>query len=113
MGNGRGRWKLVIPVALAAGLLLRLWFVRHAPLVDGDGLVYGGIAENWLIRGVYGFYSDGAVGISPTLIRLPGYPMFLAACFKVFGMVFFVSVVWVLFVLVLLVCLLLFVVAWL
>ena len=86
MGNGRGRWKLVTPVALAAGLLLRLWFVRHAPLVDGDGLVYGGIAENWLIRGVYGFYSDGAGGISPTLIRLPGYPMFLAACFKLFGM---------------------------
>ena len=55
-------------------------------MVSGDSLVYGGIAKNWLTRGVYGFYGDGAGGVSPTLIRLPGYPMFLAACFRVFGM---------------------------
>lgn len=73
-------------VALAAGLLLRLWFLHHATMVTGDSLVYGGIAKNWLTRGVYGFYDDGAGGISPTLIRLPGYPIFLAACFRLFGM---------------------------
>ena len=73
-------------MALAAGLLLRLWFVRHAPLVAGDVLVYGGIAKNWMTRGVYGFYGNGNGDISPTLLRLPGYPMFLAACFRLFGM---------------------------
>jgi hypothetical protein len=72
--------------ALAAGLLLRLWFVRHAPMVTGDSLVYGGIAKNWTTRGIYGFYGDGAGAIGPTLLRLPGYPMFLAGCFRLFGM---------------------------
>lgn len=73
-------------MALAAGLLLRLWFVRHAPLVAGDVLVYGGIAKNWMTHDVYGFYGNGNGGISPTLLRLPGYPMFLVASFRLFGM---------------------------
>lgn len=72
---------------LCAGLLLRLWFVVHLPLIDGDSLIYGGIARNWLQRGVYGFSPGHAPGsIDPTLIRLPGYPLFLAACFFLFGM---------------------------
>src|SRR5438067_2762871 len=86
MERDRSRLQPVALAALAAGLLLRLWFVRHAPAVSGDSLVYGGIAENWITRGIYGFYGDGHGSISPTLIRLPGYPMFLAACFRVFGM---------------------------
>jgi len=80
------RLQTAAAVALAAGLLVRLWFVRHAPLVAGDALVYGGIAKNWMTRGVYGFYANGSGGISPTLLRLPGYPMFLAVCFRLFGM---------------------------
>lgn len=71
--------------ALAAGLLVRLWFVRHAPVVGGDSLIYGAIAKNWMTHGVYGFYDDGHGVISPTLIRLPGYPMFLTGCFRLFG----------------------------
>jgi len=85
MENERNRWRAIILAALAAGLLLRLWFLRHAPAVSGDGLVYGGIAKNWLTRGVYGFDTDGGGFVSPTLIRLPGYPIFLAVCFKLFG----------------------------
>jgi 4-amino-4-deoxy-L-arabinose transferase-like glycosyltransferase len=71
--------------ALAAGLLLRLWFLRHAPTVSGDSLIYGSIAKNWLTRGIYGFYQDSAGNIAPTLIRLPGYPILVAASFRLFG----------------------------
>ncbi len=70
--------KIFLPLAL--GLALRLWFVYHDPGLTGDPLLYGAIARNLLQHGVYGF-DPGA----PTLIRLPGYPLFLAACFQVFG----------------------------
>ena len=66
---------------LALGLLLRLWFVHHNPDLSGDPLLYGAIARNLLEHGMYGF----TTGV-PTLIRLPGYPLFLAACFRVFGL---------------------------
>jgi 4-amino-4-deoxy-L-arabinose transferase-like glycosyltransferase len=86
MPRERSRIQPVALAALVAGLLIRLWFVQHAPAVGGDSLVYGSIAKNWITRGIYGFYSDGHGSISPTLIRLPGYPIFLAGCFRLFGM---------------------------
>lgn len=70
--------------ALGIGLLLRLWFIHAYPLVDGDSLIYGELAKNWFWHGTYGF--TAAHGVRPTLIRLPGYPLFLAACFRLFGM---------------------------
>ena len=73
-----------IAVALAVGFILRLLFVLHVPRIAGDTLLYGDIAKNWMHHGVYGFAST-ASGPVPTLIRLPGYPMFLALCFAVFG----------------------------
>jgi hypothetical protein len=89
----RQQWKtgLYALLALAAGLALRLWFVRHAGRVDGDTLVYGNIAKNWLTHGVYGF-SMSPHGPVPTLIRLPGYPIFLALCFRIFGLDHYVAV---------------------
>lgn len=68
--------------AVAAGALLRLWFILHLPYITDDSLMYGGFAKNLLEHGVYGFSST----VAPSLIRLPGYPLFLAACFRVFGM---------------------------
>lgn len=70
-------------LALLAGAALRFYFLHAYPQVEGDSLIYGDIAKNWLLHGVYGLSSAG--GIRPTLIRLPGYPLFLAACFRFFG----------------------------
>jgi 4-amino-4-deoxy-L-arabinose transferase-like glycosyltransferase len=75
---------LYIALALTAGLLLRLWFITHAARIDGDSLLYGYIARNWMERGVYSIAPAPAAPI-PTLIRLPGYPLFLMACFRIFG----------------------------
>ena len=70
--------------ALAAGLALRLWFVAHHARISGDTLLYGNIARNWMQHGVYGFSAPAGVPVA-TLIRLPGYPLFLMACFRIFG----------------------------
>ena len=81
-------------VALAAGLVLRLWFIQHYALVTGDSLIYGDIARNWLVHGVYGFTDTtlGTTVVRPTLIRLPGYPIVLAMCFRLFGMEHYTAV---------------------
>lgn len=69
--------------ALAAGLLLRLSLVKDLFLVNGDSLLYGELAKNLL----HGHYDQSLAGgrMVPTLIRLPGYPLFLAGCFKLFS----------------------------
>ena len=67
----------------AAALALRLLFYFKFPHVDGDSLIYGDIAKNWLDQGIFGL--THADGVHPTLIRLPGYPAFVAACFALFG----------------------------
>jgi 4-amino-4-deoxy-L-arabinose transferase-like glycosyltransferase len=77
----RNKWFFLL-VTLAA-LALRLLFVFRYPHVAGDTFVYGDIAKTWMNHGVYGV-SDGAT-FYPTMIRMPGYPGFLAAIFAVFG----------------------------
>ena len=71
-------------VATLAALALRLFFVFRFPAVVTDSLVYGDIAKNWLQHGVFGL--SGINEVSPTYIRLPGYPAFLAVVFAMFGM---------------------------
>jgi 4-amino-4-deoxy-L-arabinose transferase-like glycosyltransferase len=71
-------------LATLAGVALRLLFIFRVPGVTTDSFVYGDIAKNWLQHGVYGL--SGINDISPTSIRLPGYPAFLAAVFAIFGM---------------------------
>ncbi|HUI83166.1 MAG TPA: glycosyltransferase family 39 protein [Candidatus Binatia bacterium] len=74
--------KFFLLLTLAA-FALRLVFYFLFPHVTGDSLIYGDIAKNWLDRGIYGLtHADSP---HPTLIRLPGYPAFLAACFVLFG----------------------------
>jgi 4-amino-4-deoxy-L-arabinose transferase-like glycosyltransferase len=71
-------------VALAAGVLLRTLFIVYFPSVVSDSFIYGDIAKNWLQHGTYGL--SGPQGISPTYIRLPGYPAFLAFVWAIFGL---------------------------
>ncbi len=69
--------------ALAGALALRLIFIFEFPAITADSLVYGDIAKNWLQHGIYGL--SGIHEVSPTYIRLPGYPAFLAFVFTIFG----------------------------
>jgi hypothetical protein len=74
------RWTVL---ALVAGLGLRLYFVRMHAHIEGDSLIYGDIARNMLTHHIYGMTEGRA--IHSTLIRLPGYPLLMAACFALFG----------------------------
>jgi hypothetical protein len=79
---------------MAAGLVLRLWMLKTYFLVNGDSLIYGDMAKNLLLHGQYAL--TGVAGkLNPTLIRLPGFPIFLALCFRVFGMENYASTAWV------------------
>ncbi len=51
--------------------------------VSGDSLIYGELAKN-LMQGHYSRMITGASPF-PTMIRLPGYPLYLAGCFSLFG----------------------------
>src|ERR1051326_8412804 len=71
----RRNWLFFLLVT-AAALALRLVFVFRFPHLAGDTWIYGDIAKNWLNHGIFGITDNGT--IRPTLIRLPGYPGFLA-----------------------------------
>jgi hypothetical protein len=87
------RWSSPV-LALAAGAWLRLWMLKALPQVSGDTLLYGGMAKNLLLHGQFAITgSDGVV--HETLIRLPGYPLFLALCFRLFGLEHYNAVVYV------------------
>jgi 4-amino-4-deoxy-L-arabinose transferase-like glycosyltransferase len=71
-------------LAALAGVALRLFFVFLFPGITTDSFIYGDIAKNWVLHGIYGV--GPANDISATYIRLPGYPSFLAMVFSIFGM---------------------------
>ena len=100
-----GYWTSTI-AALVCGLAIRLWAYSDLFQANGDSLVYGAIAKNLLLHGRYAFTSPNGT-IYSTLIRLPGYPLFLAACFRIFGMENYASAAWVQIALDLIACLLL------
>jgi 4-amino-4-deoxy-L-arabinose transferase-like glycosyltransferase len=79
----RQHFRFFLAATLAA-IALRLFFVFRSPAVVSDSLVYGDIAKNWLLHGIFGI--SGIGDVTPTYIRLPGYPAFLAVVFKIFGM---------------------------
>ncbi len=81
---GRGSKGLSIALALAGGAVMRLMMLKAIPQINGDSLLYGDLAKN-LLRGQYAI-TDASGVTHATLIRLPGYPLLLAACFRVFGL---------------------------
>src|SRR5271157_1985831 len=68
----RKRWMLWI----AAGVLLRLVLIAFPRPSDDDTGVYLELGHNLLHHGIYGI-ADGN-DLTPSLFRLPGYPLFLA-----------------------------------
>jgi hypothetical protein len=93
-------------LAIAGGLVLRFWMFAKFPQISVDSLIYGCLAKNLLLHGQYAI-TDGSGVLHSTLIRLPGYPLFLALCFRLFGMENYAAAVWVQFALDLAGCLLL------
>lgn len=81
-------------LAVAAGFVLRAWMLHKFPQINGDALIYGGLAKNLLQHGQFAI-TDANGALQPTLIRLPGYPLFLAVCFRVFGVENYAAVMWV------------------
>jgi len=70
-----------------AGLALRLFFFVYFPAVTDDSRIYADLATNWLQHGIYGQTQtvQQLTQIVPTDTRLPGYPIFLAKIFWLFG----------------------------
>ena len=88
----RLRARVPMAAALLAGALLRIWMFQRFLETNGDTAVYGDIARNVLLHGRYALTLGSGQAFS-TLIRLPGYPLFLAACFKLFGVGNYTAVV--------------------
>ncbi|MGA3134533.1 MAG: glycosyltransferase family 39 protein [Terracidiphilus sp.] len=72
LSPSRKRWILWI----AAGVLLRLILIAFPRPSDDDTGVYLELGHNLLRHGIYGI-ADGN-DLTPSLFRLPGYPLFLA-----------------------------------
>jgi len=69
---------------LAAGLTFRVFIALRLPNdTPDDGRVYAQLARNLLEQHVYSHESE--TPFVPSLIRLPGYPLFLAAIYTAFG----------------------------
>ena len=88
----RWRWRAGAALALACGAGLRLWMMKAVPQVEGDTLLYGNLAKGLLLHGRFAM-ADGSGVLHETLIRLPGYPLFLAACFGLFGVDNYLSLI--------------------
>ena len=88
----RSGW--VVAVTVALGATLRVWFVRHPNPFLGDPMIYGNIARNLLTHHGYSFAAEPGP-FPPTMIRLPGYPLFLALCFLLFGIGNFAAAIWI------------------
>jgi Dolichyl-phosphate-mannose-protein mannosyltransferase len=67
-------------VAVAFRIAVAHWLPNDAP---DDGRVYAQIARNVLEQHVYSHETEAPY--DPSLIRLPGYPLFLAGIYSVFG----------------------------
>jgi hypothetical protein len=82
--------RLFFATATVVAIALRLFFVLKFRLIDGDSLIYGDIAKNWLAHGAFGVTT--AAGPVPTWIRLPGYPGFVAAIWAITGVEHYTAV---------------------
>ena len=81
--NRRNRWiffLVLIAIAATFRIAVAHWLPNDSP---DDGRVYSQIARNILEQHVYSHEAEAPY--DPSLIRLPGYPLFLAGIYRVFG----------------------------
>ena len=79
----RKKWLVFLAILIgAAGFRIAVahWLPNDAP---DDGRVYAQIARNVLEQHSYSLETQAPY--DPTLIRLPGYPVFLASIYSIFG----------------------------
>lgn len=73
-------------VLLLLALSLRLFLALEFPNVGGDSPIYENLARNLLHFGIYSHQpAEVAFVPPPSLIRTPGYPLFLAVIYAVAG----------------------------
>jgi hypothetical protein len=87
------RGAISVAGAIAAGLALRAWMMKAFPQTSGDPQMYADMAKNLLLHGQFAT-TGGNGALHPTLMRLPGYPLFMAACFSLFGINNFIAIGW-------------------
>jgi hypothetical protein len=74
----------VFAVIIAAALAVNIWTsLNLTDSVPDDAKVYSHIAVNVLENGIYS--TDTEPPLKPTIIRVPGYPLFLGGIYKLFG----------------------------
>jgi hypothetical protein len=80
----RRRFLVVCSLLLLVAFAFRLAVARYLPNDDpDDGRIYAQMARNLLEQHVYSHATEAPY--APSLIRLPGYPLFIAAVYAVFG----------------------------
>ena len=77
-----GRTALVVSLAAALAFRLTVALVLATDEPD-DGRLYALIAHNVLSSHVYS--QSESPPVTPTYIRVPGYPLFVAAAYRLFG----------------------------
>jgi hypothetical protein len=89
MANGKwqtinGKWVFIFITLLLVAATFRIFVAHWLPNdTPDDGRIYAQIARNVLEQHVYSH--DPEAPFNPSLIRLPGYPLFLASIYSVFG----------------------------
>jgi len=86
------RTQVAVALGVAAAVLVRLYCIHFHPHILGDAMVYGDLARNMLQHHTFALTDPNR--IHPTLIRLLGYPLLMAACFALFGVGNYYSVVY-------------------
>src|SRR5437016_3887261 len=78
----RDVWVVLLLIILAVGFRIAVahWLPNDVP---DDGKTYAQIARNVLEQHVYSHETEAPY--DPSLIRVPGYPLFLASIYSVFG----------------------------
>jgi len=80
----RRRYLWIVISILVLGGAFRIavahWLPNDAP---GDGVIYAQMARNVLEQHVYSH--EAQPPYNPSLVRLPGYPLFLAGIYSIFG----------------------------